>query len=121
MEHHTDARDATCIKDLFSALWLQKHEWLIDDGYGLERIQQLKRPEVTLFIKEGTVVEKTYYWTIRGDFDSKEQYDAWKGFLEVAQTCGRGEAKGQRKILTKFDRMKRLACVPDLVGNLYNC
>lgn len=120
MHYDIDARDATTIKNLFGTLWLENHEWLIHEGYSLERVQRVKRLGITLLIKEGISVKNTYCWSIKGNFNGQEQREAWKQFLEAAETWGRGEALDQLRMIEKQERTKRSRCVKDHLGNFYD-
>jgi hypothetical protein len=113
------AKDATTIKDLFDTLWSENHEWLIDEGYSLERVHQVNRLEVGLLIKEGASLENTQCWSIRGNFEGQEQSEAWTQFLEAAKTRGREEASTQLRKIEKEERSKRRRYVRDHLGNYY--
>ena len=120
LHYHVAGQDATTIKHLFGTLWLENHEWLIHEGYSLERVQRVKRLEITLLIKEGTSVKNTHCWSIKGDFNGKEQREGWKNFLEAARRWGRGEALDQLRMMEQQEKTKRLICVKDHLGNLYD-
>jgi hypothetical protein len=120
--HHyfVGGRDATTIKNLFGTLWLENHEWLIHNGYSLERVQQVKRMEITLLVKEGSELMNTHCWTIKGDFAGQNQCKSWKDFLYHAERWGRGKALDQLRMIEQRNRRKRLMCVNDDFGNLYD-
>jgi hypothetical protein len=120
--HHyfVEGRDAATIKNLFGTLWLENHEWLIHNGYSLERVQQVKRMETTLLIKEGSELMNTHCWTIKVDFAGEKQYKSWKEFLYHAERWGQGEALDQLRMIGQSNRRKRLTCVKDDFGNLYD-
>jgi hypothetical protein len=97
--YHVDGRDASTIKNLFRTLWLEYHEWLIHERYSLDRVRRVKGLEIVLLIKEGADVKNTHCWTIKGDFNGREQCNAWKEFFEAAETRGRGEALDQLRMI----------------------
>jgi hypothetical protein len=119
MHYEMNARDATTIKNFFGTLWLENQEWLIHEGYSLERVRQVKRLEITRLIKEEKSIENTHCWSIRGDFDGQEQCGAWMQFLDAAETWGRRGALNRLRIIEKEERMKRKRCVQDHLGNFY--
>lgn len=119
LQYEIFAKDATTIENLFDTLWVENHEWLIHEGYSQERVRQVKRLEITLLIKEGTSLENTQCWSIRGDFKGQEQREAWTQFLEAAKTRGREEALVEMRKIEKDERSKRRRYVRDYLGNYY--
>jgi hypothetical protein len=113
------AQDARTIKNLLDTLWDENHEWLVHEGYSLERVRQVERLEIALPIEEGTSLENTQCWSIRGDFEGQEQSEAWTQFLEAAKARGRGEASDQLRKMEKEERGKRRRYVRDHLGNYY--
>jgi hypothetical protein len=79
----------------------------------------MKRLEIVLLIKEGADVKNTHCWTIKGDFNGREQCNAWKDSFEAAETWGSGEALDQLRMIEQQERMKRKWCVKDYLGILY--
>lgn len=120
MHYYLHGRDATTIENFFSTLWLENHEWLIHYGYSLGRVQQVKRLEITLLIKEGRELRNTHSWSIKGDFSGREQCEQWKDFLAAAERWGKGEALDQLRIEETENRIKRRRFVKDWVGNMYD-
>lgn len=120
LHYHIDARDATTIKNLFLTLWLENHEWLIHEGYNLERVQGVRRLEITLLMREGNSLKNTHCWSITGDFGGQEQGRAWKDFIEAAREWGHREALHQLGVTERRERLERLRCVEDHLGNLYD-
>lgn len=120
MHYGLYGHDAKTIKDLFDTLWLENREWLIHYGYSRERVQRVKRLEITLFIKEGKELKYTHRWTIKGDFDGKEQGEAWKNFLETANRWGEKEALNQLSITEREERAERKWRPKDNLGNMYD-
>lgn len=120
MHYYLHGEDATTIKDLFGTLWLENHEWLIHEGYSLERVQRVQRLEISLLLKEGTELVNTRRWSIKGNFNGIDQCEAWEAFFKEAIRWGRSEALDQLGKFERRDRMKRSVCVQDDLGNLYD-
>jgi hypothetical protein len=76
--------------------------------------------EITLLVKEGSELMNTHCWTIKGDLADEKQFKSWKDFLYHAERWGRGEALDQLRMIEQRNRRKRLMCVKDDFGNLYN-
>ncbi len=120
MHYQIAARDAATIKDLLNTLWVENHEWLLYEGYGLERIRRVHRLEANLPTREDRSIKDAHSWSIKRDFDAQEQQNAWKGFLEAARQRGQVEALDQQRRIDLQEKTKRLRCVSDHLGNLYD-
>lgn len=111
---------ATTIQEFFETLWYENEGWLVFHGYPLQRVQRVRRLEVTLILKEGKDVKETPCWSIKGDFKAREQCETWKEFLDTANSWGRKEAAEQEKVIEWYSRAKRKRCMKDDFGNLYD-
>lgn len=120
MHYDIDWRDAASIRKLFNSLWLEFHEYLIHEGYGIERLRLVKRLEIKLLVKEGPEVQYARCWTIRGDWKDREQREAWKDFMDTAKKQGSSEAEAHLQMVEREERQLRKVSFKDDTGYLYN-